>query len=65
MVSLFIKHPELVTNHKNSEITEIVSIASTKNLVANLVKKAYTTVKIAISTSTEFAAKKAQFLAQQ
>ena len=39
LVMLFTKHPELVTQYKNSEITDVVSHASTKTLDANLVKK--------------------------
>ncbi len=65
MAALFIKHPELVNKYKNSEITDIVSHASTKTLDANLVKKVYTTSKAAYNTIAEFAAKKARYLAEQ
>jgi hypothetical protein len=65
LAALFTKHPELVTRYKNSEITDIVSHASTKTLDANLAKKAYNTTKAAYNISVEFAAKKARFLAQQ
>jgi len=55
LVMLFTKHPELVTQYKNSEITDVVSHASTKPLDANLVKKAYITSKRAHNASAEFA----------
>ena len=55
LVMLFTKHPELVTQYKNSEITDVVSHASTKTLDANLLKKAYTTSKRAHNASAEFA----------
>ena len=48
LVPLFKKHPELVTQHKNSEIADIVSHASTKTLDANIVNKAYNNIKITV-----------------
>jgi|DEB19_MinimDraft_2_1074335.scaffolds.fasta_scaffold159169_1 hypothetical protein len=62
LAALFMKHLELVSQYKNSEITDIVSHASTKTLDANLVKKAYISIKMAIKTSAEFALKKARFI---
>lgn len=65
LVALFTKHPQLVTEYRNEEITDIVSHVGTKTLDANLVKKTYLTVKTTIRSSAEFALKKAQFISRQ